>query len=377
MLRLSPLMLVALAIPVVGLPSPAAAQELSGRLERIGTREPLAGALVLLVDSLGHEVARTVSSASGGFVVGAPFAGRFHLRVLRIGATPWSTTPLSLGLNERRDIRLSLEDNPVQLPDVEIRAAGSRCGVRPGDSDVMARLLTEAEKALAIATETIRDGQLRFRTETWTNRPDPDGPPGERERRVAFGTATWPVQSAPSESLAVWGFVHDGPPYGTPEELVTERGPVYYGPDERVLFAAWFLDAHCFSVEADSGSASPILIVRFRPVQSRRGVDIAGTLQLNRVTLELRSLTFRYTGLGRWVPPDSAGGELSFRRLRSGAMVIDRWTLRAPIPRFRPGREPGFFGFAESGGRVIEVQRGRTGEPERLSLIPSLWRSDL
>ena len=377
MFRFPARILVAIAILALGLTGRVAAQQVTGRLERTGTREPVAGALVLLVDSLGREIARTVSSASGGFVLGPPFTGRFHLRVLRIGATPWATAPFAIGPNERRDIRLSLEDNPVQLPDVEIRAAGSRCGVRPGDSDVMARLLTEAEKALAIATETIRDGQLRFRTETWTNRPDPDGTPGEREQRMAFGTATWPVQSAPSESLAVWGFVHDGPPYGTPEELVTERGPVYYGPDERVLFADWFLDAHCFSVEADSGSSSPMLIMRFRPVQSRRGVDIAGTLQLNRVTLELRSLTFRYTGLGRWVPPDSAGGELSFRRLRSGAMVIDRWTLRAPIPLFRPGREPGFFGFAESGGRVIEVQRGRTGEPERLSLIPSLWRSDL
>jgi len=370
-------LLVAPAILGAALSRPISAQQLSGRLERIGTLEPLAGALVLLVDSLGREVTRTVSSASGGFALTATFPGRFHLRVLRIGATPWTTAPILLGQNERRDIRFTLEDNPVQLPEIEIRAAGNRCGIRPGDSDVMARLLTEAEKALAIATESIREGQLQFRTETWTNRPDPDGTPGERERHTALGVATWPVQSAPPESLAVWGFVHDGPPYGVPEELVTERGPVFYGPDERVLFADWFLDAHCFSVEADSGSTSPTLVMRFRPLRSHRGVDISGTLQLNRETLELRGITFRYTGLGTWVPPDSAGGELSFRRLRSGALIIDRWTLRAPIPLFRPGRQPGFFGFAESGGRVIEVQRGRTGEPERLSLSSSLWRSDL
>jgi hypothetical protein len=370
-------MLLAPALLVVSLSRPASAQQLDGRLERIGTLEPLAGALVLLIDSVGHEVTRTVSTGSGGFVLRAPAAGRFRLRVLRIGSTPWSTEPITLSLNERRELRLALEDNPVRLPDIEIRAAGNRCGIRPGDSDVMARLLTEAEKALAIATETIREGQLRFRTETWTNRPDPDGTPGERERHNAFGTATWPVQSAPPESLAVWGFVHDGPPYGVPEELVTERGPVFYGPDERVLFADWFLDAHCFTLETDSDSTSPTLVMRFRPLRSRRSVDISGTLKLDRETLELRGITFRYTGLGAWVPRDSAGGELSFRRLRSGTLIIDRWSLRAPIPLFRPGREPGFFGFAESGGRVIEVQRGRTGEPERLSLTPSLWRSDL
>lgn len=361
----------------VALSRPVAAQQVSGRLERAGTLEPLSGALVLLVDSLGHEVTRTVSSASGGFVLKAPVPGRFHLRVLRIGSTPWSTESITLALNERRDVRLIVEDNTVRLPDIEIRAAGSRCGIRPGDSDVMARLLTEAEKALAIATETIREGQLQFRTETWTNRPDPDGTPGERERHTALGVATWPVQSAPAESLAVWGFVHDGPPYGVPEELATERGPVFYGPDERVLFSDWFLDAHCFTVETDSASTSPTIVMRFRPAQSRRNVDIAGTLRLDRETLQLRGITFRYTGLGAWVPRDSAGGELSFRRLRSGVLIIDRWSLRAPIPIFRPGHEPGFFGFAESGGRVIEVQRGRTGEPERLSFLSSLRRSDL
>ncbi|MEP7327404.1 MAG: carboxypeptidase-like regulatory domain-containing protein [Gemmatimonadota bacterium] len=377
MTRMPTLFIAAPAILFIGLSRPAVGQELSGRLEQIQTRQPLSGALVVLVDSAGHEVTRTVSSPSGAFAVRAPFSGRFQVRVLRIGARPWSSVPLMLAPGERREIRLTLEDNPVLLPEIEIRAAGNRCGLRPGDSDAMARLLTEAEKALAIATETIREGQLQFRTETWTNRPHPDGTPGERERRTSLGVAAWPVQSAPPESLAIWGFVHDGPPYGTPEELVTERGPVFYGPDERVLFANWFLDAHCFSVEADSSSAGPVLVMRFRPARPRRGVDIAGTLRLNRETLELRGITFRYTGLGSWVPPDSAGGELSFRRLRSGAMIIDRWTLRAPIPLFRAGSPTRFFGFAESGGRVIEVQRGRTGEPERLSLTSSLWRSDL
>jgi hypothetical protein len=169
-----------------------------------------------------------------------------------------------------------------------------------------------------------------------------------------------------------------GPPFGVPEELAPEHGPVYYGPDARVLFADWFLEGHCFSVAEDSADpGGRALLVRFTPRRSPRDVDISGTLRLNRETLQLRSLTFRYTGLGRWMPPDSAGGELSFRRLRTGVLIIDRWSIRAPIPVLRPGRQPGFFGFAESGGRVIEVLHDGGGSPERLSSRSSWSESNL
>lgn len=343
------------------------AQQLVGRLLTVENQSPISGALVLLLNAQHVEVGRTSSTESGGFTLQAPGPGRYMLRVLRIGALPWGSPPMYLSQGERQELRLALESHPIQLPDYEIRAAGNRCGIRSGGSDVFARLLTEAEKALALAQESIREGRLRYRTETWQVRPDRDGVPGERERSSALTIATWPMQSAPPESLATWGFVHDGPPFGVPPEIVTERGPVYYAPDARVLFAEWFLDGHCFSVDADSADSS-IVVMRFAPIPVRGRIDVAGSIRINRHSLELRSIRFRYTGLDSWVPPDSAGGELFFRRLRTGAWIVDRWSMRAPIPILRPGRsQPDFFGFAESGGRVIEVQWGRYGEIERIS----------
>jgi hypothetical protein len=359
--------LVILGLLIPGPWTAGSAQQLVGRLLKVEDQSPIAGALVLLMNAERQEVGRTATTGSGGFTLQAPAPGRYTLRVLRIGSLAWWSPPLDLVQGERRELRLSLESNPVQLPDYEIRAAGNRCGIRSGGSDVFARLLTEAEKALALAQQSIRDGMLRYRTETWQVRPDRDGVPGERERSSALTIATWPMQSAPPESLATWGFVHEGPPYGVPPEIVTERGPVYYAPDARVLFAEWFLDRHCFSVDADSADSS-IVVLRFVPIPERGRIDVSGSLRINRQSLELRSLRFRYTGLGSWVPPDSAGGELVFSRLRSGAWIVDRWSIRAPIPILRPGRsQPGFFGFAESGGRVLEVQWGRYGEIERIS----------
>lgn len=353
-------LLLLLAVPA------ARAQVLSGRLVHRATETPVAGALVILVDSADQEVARGLSTSSGGFSLAAPAPGLFRIWVVRIGFARWTSAAVALQAGEHRTIRYRLDDEPIRLPDFEIAATRDRCGVRPEDGDILGRLLGEAEKALALTEQTLRDGRLRFRTETWTVRPSFDGAPGERETRTTTGLAAWPVASAPPESLATWGFIHEGIPYGTPEELAPERGPVYYAPDARVLFSLWFLESHCFSVAQED---SMTLVLRFEPHRARAG-DIRGKLLLDRATLSLRRLEYRYTGLPGWVPRDSAGGELRFRVLRTGAWIVDRWVIRAPIPLIRGGaRGTRLFGFAESGGRVLEVRYGRNeGDVERLSL---------
>ena len=60
----------------------AAAQTVQGRVVELGDQEPVAGALIALVDSAGGEVARGATSPSGGFVLAAGKSGRY----LRDGA---------------------------------------------------------------------------------------------------------------------------------------------------------------------------------------------------------------------------------------------------------------------------------------------------
>jgi hypothetical protein len=322
----------------------------------------VAGALVILLDSLGREVTRTLSSPTGGFGLALPGPGSFQLRVLRIGYAGWLSPVSRFAAGERKEARFVIEDRVIQLAAIEVTTTSSRCGVRPGDGDIIASLLSEAEKALAITDQTIRQGNLRFRTETYISRPTADGGIGERTTATSAGRAMWPVSSAPAESLARHGFVHE--PRREPGDLTPETGPVYFGPDARVLFSDWFLDGHCFSVAAGPDTAGAI-VVEFVPARRGRG-DIRGRLTLDRQSLELKLLEFWYTGLGRWVTADSAGGRMSFRKLEDGAWVIDRWLIRAPIPLVGR-RDTVLFGFAESGGVVKEIRDARSGRVEKLS----------
>ena len=349
-------------------PETLRAQEWSGRIQASTDRLPVAGALVILLDSTGAEVRRTLSTPTGGFGFNLPGPGRFQLRVLRIGYAAWLSPQAQFTPGERKEERFILEDRIIQLAAVEISTTRSRCGVRPGDGDVIASLLNEAEKALAITEQTIRQGNLRFRTETYLSRPTAEGAIGERQSSTSSGQAMWPVASAPPDTLAKYGFVFE--PHRNPPDAGLQGGPVYFGPDARVLFSSWFLDGHCFSVvpAPDSGGT---IVIAFAPARGARR-DIRGRLTLDRQSLELRTLEFWYTGLGRWVPADSAGGRMSFRKLSTGAWIIDRWQLRAPIP-YVGRRDTVLFGFAESGGLVKEIRDGRSGRVERISsAVPEL-----
>lgn len=344
------------------------AQEWTGRILATTDSSSVAGALVILADSAGREVKRGLSTPTGGFGFTLPGPGEFQVRVVRIGYAAWISPLVSFGAGQRRETRFVIEDRIIQLAAIEISTTRSRCGVRPGDGDIIARLLSEAEKALAITDQTIRQGNLRFRTETYVSRPTPEGGIGERQTATSSGQAMWPVASAPPDSLAKYGFVHE--PARDPSDLAPERGPIYFGPDARVLFSSWFLDGHCFSVDSAENTAANI-VIGFAPVRGNRR-DIRGRITLDRRTLELRSLDFWYTGLGRWVTGDSAGGRMSFRKLETGAWIIDRWLIRAPIPLLGR-RDTVLFGFAESGGQVKEIRDGRSGSIERISrAVPDL-----
>ena len=75
----------------------------------------------------------------------------------------------------------------------------------------------------------------------------------------------------------------------------------------------------------------------------------------------------------------SAGGELDFDQLPSGAWVIARWRIKAPIPRVTPSGDTSFFGYAELGGQVLDI-RDRRGNirdvvprpSDRSSRVPML-----
>jgi hypothetical protein len=347
------------ALALAGLPAPADGQSVRGRVLELPGEQPIAGALVALVDSAGAEVARGATSPSGAFLLGAGAAGRYHVLIRRIGQYPWRSPSFTLEGGVTYPVTFRVDARPYELPVLTVEARRGRCGVRPGESDVLGGLLESAEVALELAKTAADERRLAFSTTTYVKQLAPDLRLLDSAGTGGARLARWPIVSADPDSLRSWGFVRrpDSPePSSSAED---EPSPIYYGPDARVLFSDWFLESHCFRVEEEEAG---LLEVRFEPEHRGDRTAIRGRLTLDGATMELRRLDFEYVGLPRWVPKGKAGGTVELRRLREGAWVPRAWRLRAPLASRSAGSARlRHRGWLETGGRVTAV---RTPEGE-------------
>lgn len=318
---------------------PARAQVISGRVVSSGPPEaPVRGALVLLQDSIRHTVTRDATDADGRFRVTAPTPGTYALRVLRIGYAPYDLTPWAVGA-QGDTLTIKLPAAGMLLAGITVTAT-DRCSQRPGTGSAAATLWSEAEKAVDLTVLTLEHRTYRFQTAGYVSTLDTALRETAREESQALGVSDWPFETAPAETLAARGYVRDG---------------WYYGPDLGVLFSPSFLSLHCLRAELPGpGQDSTRVGVAFEPVEGRTVSDIAGVLWIDRGTLELRDLEFRYTGLR--LNTRRAGGRIEFRRLPSGAWVIQRWWLRAPMARLRGTADTiGVGGYRETGASVTAI----------------------
>jgi hypothetical protein len=70
--------------------------------------------------------------------------------------------------------------------------------------------------------------------------------------------------------------------------------------------------------------------LRFEPAQRRRTTDVVGTLWVDRNSGQLRVLEYVYVGLPPELDAEHVGGRLQFRRLSTGAWIVDNWYIRMP-----------------------------------------------
>jgi hypothetical protein len=329
------------------------------------------GALVALLDSGGVEVARAASSATGGFTLAAGQPGRYHVSVRQIGWKTWSSPSFELAAGQRYPLTLRIDVEPYALPTITVEARRPRCGVRLGGDEIVGRLLELAQTALALAQATADQGVLGFSSEWYLVRYSPESEVTDSAGTGVGRLSRWPIQSAPPDTLRRWGFVRtDGPGQGW-TDIGADRGPVYYGLDAPVLFSDWFLASHCFRLEDERQGE---LRVGFAPQRRQAEADVAGTLVLDRASLELRRIDFAYVNLPRWVPGGHAGGEVRLRRLGTGAWVPYAWRVRAPVPRLAVGRAvPRLGGWVETGGWVRSV-RGAGGRVDSVMTREVLGR---
>lgn len=323
-------------------PSAADAQVVRGFVTESATGTPVPGALLTLVDSTGREYARSITAVSGSFTLSGSPGGTRQVQVARIGFRAWRSQPFTAAASDTVQLRLLVEDMLVRLPEITARSERG-CTALEDAADRVVVLWEEARKAISLADLSYQRDPMQYRVDRRSSRSDAEEHLISDSIRTVNLEARWPVEALPAGALLSNGFV----------QRDQVGGLVYYGPDLSVLYAPEFLATHCLAaVAGDSGSN--LVGVSYRPAAEGGPSDVEGAVWLDATTLQLRSLEFRYTGLDHWVPKGSAGGELRFLRMDDGRWVIDRWRMRAPIPRIR-GLDTTLYGFAALEEVVVAV----------------------
>jgi hypothetical protein len=125
------------------------AQTVQGRVLQTPPGTPIAGALVVLQDSSEADLARTASSASGGYTLAAGRPGRFTLVVRQIGWRTWRSPSFELAAGQSYNLTLRVEAETYTLPTITVEARRPHCSVRLGDNEVVSRLLEVGQTAIA------------------------------------------------------------------------------------------------------------------------------------------------------------------------------------------------------------------------------------
>jgi len=298
-----------------------AAQTLIGVVRTREDLRPAVGAIVVLTDSSNRPVAGDVADSVGHFSVRAPRAGRYGVRVERIGLRAVVAPPIALGAGQSVDLPIDVATETVALHRVRIDA-DSRCDVRPREGtpgELAAWLWDEARKALTATrvSDTKRTTPIEITDVVrWL---DPRTGRVLREETLPVARVRGqPFASVSPESLAAHGYVEE---HGD--------STVYAAPDAATLLDARFLDQHCLAARASRDDRPGLVGLAFRPARGTSRPDVSGVLWLDASSFELRFLEFGYTAPDSLANPEY-GGRVDFTRLHDGRWIVRRWALRVP-----------------------------------------------
>lgn len=308
----------AAALPIVS--HIAAAQEVRGTVSDSTTRQPVAGAVVSVLDSAGTTRGRAISNERGQYRVSAP-PGMRRLRVVRMGFRPSQATIPQLAAGVVL-LDVAMAPLPTMLETIRV-LAGASCP-RRSDRDAALALLEQARAALltaVVARETHRATSmilLNFRRTM-------DGTSSRIERQMVTIDSSAHVSASYQAVRTAREFVRDG--------FVVQGAHVlrYFGPDADVLLDDAFSNGYCFHLRGPDAARTNQVGLAFTPASRRRGrVDVDGTLWVDTAAHALRDIEFRYLGLPAAAEAAKPGGGVSFWEMKNGVVLIDRWSFRTP-----------------------------------------------
>ena len=306
----------------VAAPGLAFAQIVRGTVSSAVGSGRVAGAVVLLLDSALTTHARTLTSDSGTFVVGAGSPGRFQLKVMRIGFRPTESPVFDL----QRDtaIRVALTDIPVVLPALVMRDRND-CRLHPDTTAAGVAtfaLWDQARTAIMAASITMEQQAYQFtkllQLRVYDVKQHALSDIALREA-VTQGASPW--ASLPADQLRRDGYM-----------VQDDSGLTFWAPDLDVLLSSYFTEEHCFHMAAAPAPDSGLVGLEFEPAARPRHVEIRGTLWLDAASKELRRLRFAYVNLPGVDDDTLLGGHVDFTRLTTGAWILPSWSIRMPTP---------------------------------------------
>ena len=294
--------------------STAAAQQLRGIVRDSSGGNPLAGAIVQLLDSAGRAGGRSITDGDGRFAV-LLASSTARLRVMRIGYRP---SEVAVPADRVGPVDVRMGHLPPML-DV-VRVSGNRlCPGSPARGGAF-EIWQQARTGLlaTIVARELNPAQASTLTYSTTLAPN-DERVREQTKKVVSGRTTRPfVASATPSFFARMGYM-------------LENGPtrIFNAPDADVLIDESFAATHCFELRRADRAHPEQIGLAFAPIEGRDTlVDVEGVIWVDAKTPQLRSLDFTYTSLEPAAMAADVGGHIEFQTMKNGVTFIDRWNLR-------------------------------------------------
>jgi hypothetical protein len=326
--------------------SAAAAQSVTGVVRDSTTRLPIPGVVVELRAAADSALGRTLTNNVGEFrLPAAPGGGT--LKAQRIGfravAVPVRSDSLGAASLSVTMVRL-----PTMLDKVDV-VAGAKCDRRANSAG---QAFIQQARAGLLATLVGREANpaklVRLSYErTYGLRLD-TVPPEVRIDSVNEATTAFRAARRGAD-LVRRGFTADSNGTG-----------VYFSPDAEVLLDDGFEAGYCFYVTDRPDEVG----LGFYPAASRRfgRADVEGTLWIDEKARALRSLEYRYVGVGAEAESRDVGGTVEYQEMPNGVVLATRWTLRllkvqVDSAQFRYSRLPtGRIVVSEAGGMIARAE---------------------
>jgi len=302
-----------IVIGLAGIAARLGAQQVRGVVRDSARAAPLPGAVVTILDSAGAPAARAISDADGRFAITTPPRAA-RVRVVRIGYRP-----RDLVLRPRMD---TLEIAMAKLPSMLAAVRVTDSELCPGASaNTSALELWEQAKAGLLATVVARETEpARMRSLTYKRvMTATDERVTQQTTETTSGYSNRPfVSPAEASFFARLGFMQED-----------ADGRLFSAPDADVLLDDAFAATHCFHIQTADTDHPDQIGLAFAPTRGRDTlVDVKGVIWIDRVSPQLRTLDFLYTGLEPAATRFGSGGHLEFRTIENGLAFVERWHLR-------------------------------------------------